>query len=120
MKTVIPILTITMLLGMSVMGQETNKKPSDKSKSQSFQTMCIRGFDSTGNISKELTARELDVFYQHILKDTSFAQIQNNFEHPNKELAPIVDKLSEETKSLLLKSVQFGPGPKNCSKDPSP
>ncbi len=120
MKTVISIFTITMLLGMSVMGQETNQKPKEKSKSQSYQTIHIRGFDSTGNISNELTARELDVFYQHILKDTSVAQIKNDFEHPNKQLAPIVDKLSEETKRLLLKSVQFGPGPKNCSKDLSP
>ena len=120
MKIVISFLTVTMFLGISAMGQVTDQELKEKPKSQSYQTMYIRGFDSIGNLSKELTARELDVFYQHILNDTSVAQIKNDFEHPNKQLAPIVDKLSEETKRLLLKSVQLGPGPKNCSKDLSP
>jgi len=50
MKTVISILSIIMLLGMSVMGQETNKKSLEKAKSQSYQTMYIQGFDSISNI----------------------------------------------------------------------
>lgn len=41
---------------MSVMGQETDKQPLEKAKSQSHQTKYIRGFDSIGNISKELPA----------------------------------------------------------------
>ena len=119
MKPVILYFSIAMLLGISAMGQESNQKPIANAKSKDHQTLCIRGFDSTGNLTKELTSQEVDAFYQHILGDTSIVQLRHDFEHPSKELAPLVKKLSDETKSLLLKSVRFGERPKNCSKPSS-
>jgi len=120
MKKIFLIVYGTLTIGFSTQGQENNQKQNEKSNVQNFQSVCLRGFDSTGNLTKELTSRELEIFFQLIYRDTSVAQIKNTFEHPNKQLAPIVGKLSEETKRLLLKSAQFGPGPKNCSKDQSP
>lgn len=93
------------------MGKETDQEPTKQTAIQSYQTIYIRGFDSTGNLTKELTAEELDFFVNRIYTDSSVVQIQYDFDHPDKDLAQIVGKLSEETKRLLLKTIRFGPGP---------
>ena len=119
MRTATLIFAIILLAGSAGIGQEARSKSNGKANMKNFQPLCLRGFDSTGNLMKELSDRELDVFFHHIYRDSSVAQIKNDFEHPNKELAPLVGKLSEETKRLLLKTARFGPGPNKCSKDPS-
>jgi len=117
MKTVFFLLLVTVALSVSVQAQESLKKQHRTDEIQDFQPLLLRGFDSTGLLTKELTGRELDLFFQIIYRDSSVTQLKNDFENPNKELAPIVGKLSEETKRLLLKTARFSPGPKHCSKD---
>ncbi|MCX6285506.1 MAG: hypothetical protein NTY96_00130 [Bacteroidetes bacterium] len=116
MKPVILSLIIALLAGTSAFAQSTNQKL--VVGIQKHQPLCIRGFSSMGNIKKELSDNEIDTFIKCIGDDSCVAQLKHDFAHPGKEFAPIAKKLSEETKAILLKSVQFGERPTKCNATP--
>jgi hypothetical protein len=115
MKTILFPFLLSLLFFTTSFSQKTNQKQTANSNNQKQGALYFRGFKSTGNLKNELTSEEIKVFYDLIIADSSITQIQYDFEHPGNELAPLVKKLSKETKSTLLKTAQFTEGPKSCS-----
>jgi|WetSurMetagenome_2_1015567.scaffolds.fasta_scaffold608335_2 hypothetical protein len=118
MKAVIPFMFCFILLGVGAFAQTVAPKPpADNTKGH--QTLYFRGFGPC-DLTKELTQKEREELTNCIINDTSVTQIRHDFDHPGKELAPLVKKLSEESKTCILETAKFSEGPKSCSKPEGP
>ena len=111
MKTIIISVLFLFLFVMVSNAQVNNLQQTGSTTNQKEKSIYFRGFNNTGNLKNELTKKEYRRFNELMTADTSLAQMKNNFEHPNKELAPIMKKISEKTKSTLLTAARFGEGP---------
>jgi len=113
MKTIIISMFLFILLCATALNQTTKQKPTAASNNQSHQTFYFRGYGPC-NLTNELNEKEIKSFLDCISNDTSLAQIRYDFDHPDKKLAPLVKKLSDESKSCILKTAKFSLGPKSC------
>jgi len=116
MKTIINFYVFIHFIMCTALTQTTKQKPTAASNNQSHQTFYFRGYGPC-NLTNELNEKEIKSFLDCISNDTSLAQIRYDFDHPDKKLAPLVKKLSDESKSCILKTAKFSPGPKSCPKN---
>jgi hypothetical protein len=93
-----------------------NQQKALRAKAPAHERLYFRGFSKTGDLNKELTTAEVDQLHRLLGNDSTAVQIRDDFDHPGNELKPLVDKLSKETREILVQSAQFSPGPESCSK----
>ena len=117
MKTLWIIMLLSLIGTTTAFTQTAKQKGAEDSTKKSHQTLYFRGFGPC-DLSKELNKTEKELLSSFLVNDTSVAQIRFDFEHPSKEFAPIVNKLSEESKACILKTAKFSEGPTGSSKTP--